>query len=265
MRARAWGLRLAAAISLLAGVFGAAYPARAHPAAQDGLRVIIDQPASREVVSGVVTITGTATGPGFRQYRLEVAPDPSLADDWQPVQGAVGQQVQDGILGQWDTTGVADGAYILRLVVIYENGAQAADYEVRLSVVNATATALPAPTTATPTAEPGTPTPGPSPTPLIEQPPTRTPRPGAAGRADPPETGPRAPESPLARPRLVRAAWRGVLWALLAFALIATYTAARLAARGELGERVQGFRREIVTPVLNALRRGGKASGRRTR
>lgn len=265
MRARLWLRRMAAAFSLGLAVCGAARPAVAHPPGQVGLRVVIDAPASREVVSGVVTVRGAATAPGFRQYRLEYAPDPSLAGGWQPVQGAVGQQVPDGILGQWDTTTVADGAYILRLVVVYENGAQVADYEVRVSVVNATATPLPLPTTATPTAAPGTPTPGPSPTPLIEQPPTRTPRPGGPGRAAPPGGGPSAPESPLAQERLVRAAWRGVLWALLAFAGLAAYSALRLAARGELAGRVRAFRREIVTPVLNALRRGSGRSRKGTR
>lgn len=218
-------------------------------------RALISSPAEGSTIAGVVTITGTVTDPDFRSYQLEYAPDPTLASiPWTPVQGTVSQQVPGGILGAWDTTNVADGRYIIRLRVNRHSGA-ALDYEVRVQVVNATPTATYMPVTRTPTPLPGTATPGPSPTPLIEQPPTRTPRPAAAFLATSTPIPALTDGSPLQPDRLMRAARRGAIVALVIFGALGVYAVIRAASRGDLGEGVWRFRREVIHPLLDSQHR----------
>jgi hypothetical protein len=209
-------------------------------------RAAITGPEMGDNLSGTVAIEGTATAADFRDYVLEFAPDPSPSDVvWQPIQGAVEQQVRDDVLGVWDTTGVEDGRYILRLTVRH-HFADPTTTEVRIFVANATATPQPQPITPTPPAPPGSPTPGPSPTSLIEQPPTRTPR--APGLGTTPTATPGAAVaagSPLQPDRLRRAAVVGVLSALAVFGLFGFYRVARAGMRGQLGDSWRQFRSEV--------------------
>jgi hypothetical protein len=218
----------------------------------------IDYPAGNDTLSGVVTITGTVIDPNLRSYELEYAPDPTLSSvPWTPVQGAVTQQVRGGILGAWDTTTVPDGRYVLRLRMNRVGGVSI-DYTVHVEVINATPTPTFEPVTRTPTAVPNTPTPGSSPTPLIEQPPTRTPRPAAAL---PPTATPALPvagSSPLQPDRLAGAARTGALMAAAVFGLLGLYALLRATARGELGDRFWRLRREVINPLFDAPRRRKK-------
>jgi hypothetical protein len=209
-----------------------------------------------ENVSGVVAIEGTATADDFRDYVLDYVPDPSPSDvQWRPIQGAVEQQVQDDVLGVWDTTGVEDGRYILRLTVNH-HFSDPTTTEVRVFVANATATPVPQPGTFTPSPPAGSPTPGPSPTSLIEQPPTRTPR--ASGPDTTPTATPGAAVatgSPLQPDRLRRAAVVGILSTLAVFGLFGFYRMARAASRGQLGDRWRQFRGEVSGPLRDVFRR----------
>lgn len=219
-------------------------------------RAAITGPEIGENVSGIIAIEGTATAADFRDYMLAFVPDPSPSDvQWQSIQGAVEQQVREDVLGVWDTTGVADGRYILRLTVRH-HFTDPTTTEVRVFVANATATPLPQPSTSTPSPPPSSPTPGPSPTSLIEQPPTRTPR--APGPGATPTATPKAAVgagSPLHPDRLRRAALVGILSALAVFGLFGFYRVARAGMRGELGEAWHRLRSEVFGPLLQLFRR----------
>lgn len=167
---------------VLALVFASIYAAaQGDPAAQ------ITAPQEGQALVGVVTITGTASHPNFQRYRLDFAPQGDDEGGWFQIV-EITQQVANGPLAQWNTANVPDGAYQLRLRVILRDGTVVQQIVGNLAVNNTQATPLPtalSPATLPPTTLP--PTEGPSPTPLIQQPPTLTPRPtianpgGAAG------------------------------------------------------------------------------------
>ena len=240
----------------------AALPTRAQdqtptPTEEGEIVAELDSPTARSVVSGIVTITGTAIAPGFRFYLLEYNIDPTPSNaPWTPIQAPVSQQARHSVLGAWDTESLADGRYIIRLTVVYGEARQAAEAQVQVQVSNATATPHPLPPTSTPSPAPGTPTPGPSPTPLIQQPPTRTPRPPEAPTRIGTGAAPGAsPESPLAPDRLKQAAWRGVLLALGGFGLFGAYSLVRAARRGQLRQGWRDFQREVINPLGDLLGR----------
>ncbi len=63
-----------------------------------------------------IEVRGTANGPGFASYSLAYR----AADDsegWITFAGPTATPVDDGALGSWDVSGVADGAYVLRVRV----------------------------------------------------------------------------------------------------------------------------------------------------
>ncbi|HRE46290.1 MAG TPA: hypothetical protein PLD47_01070 [Aggregatilineales bacterium] len=140
----------------------------------------ITAPASGETVLGVVTINGTAASPNFQRYTLDFALMQSADELWFPI-AEISQQVTNGALAQWNTRNVPDGAYQIRLRVILRDGSVVQTSVQNVLVANASQTPLPTPPQAA-TTLPATPLPteGPSPTPLIQQPPTGTPRPTLA-------------------------------------------------------------------------------------
>jgi hypothetical protein len=251
-------------LAILLGVALAALPASAQTPEPEGTpsptpspgpsptptpgeaRAAITGPEMGQNLSGVAAIDGTATAADFRDYVLEFTPDPSPSNvQWQPIQGAVEQQVRDDVLGVWDTTGVEDGRYILRLTVRH-HFSEPTTTEVRVYVSNATETPVPLPGTPTPPSPASSPTPGPSPTSLIEQPPTRTPR--APGQGSTPTATPGAAVaagSPLHPDRLRQAAIVGGLSALAVFGLFGFYRLARAGMRGQLGDSWRQFRSEV--------------------
>ncbi len=77
----------------------------------------ITSPTEGQALAGLVTITGSANHPDFARYELAYGPDPNPNDAWQPF--AEGKQpVNNGVLGTWNTSVVADGQYALRLRVV---------------------------------------------------------------------------------------------------------------------------------------------------
>ncbi|MEZ4862332.1 MAG: PBP1A family penicillin-binding protein [Caldilineaceae bacterium] len=144
-------------------------------------KVFIREPLEGEIVDGMVTVVGSADAPAFASYELQygISHDPGAFSA--PVAGPFGAPVIDGVLGQWDTTGLGEGPHTLRLVVRDQAGTEY-DYRVRLFVAHPTSTPPPAasptwtiaaPPAATPTEVPPV---APTETPTaIPVPPTDTP------------------------------------------------------------------------------------------
>ncbi|NDJ53830.1 MAG: hypothetical protein GYB68_12215 [Chloroflexi bacterium] len=237
-------------------------PATATPTT--GL-AIISSPAENAIVSGIVQISGTAIDQDFFFYVLEYAADPVISEeDWVQFQPSVTQPIQEGVLGAWNTTAIADGPVFLRVRIIRNDGSELIGI-VRVQVSNATATQLPTvPPTFTPTVEPGTPTPGPSPTPIIQQPPTRTPRPGfAPGAPTPLPTPINFDDSPLNPERLRGAALTGVFATVGVFAAVGLYVLLRAFSQGAL--RVLGYelRVRLLEPIAALFNRDVRERRRR--
>lgn len=84
--------------------------------------VEITSPAAGEAVSGLVTIHGTADHPQFLSYDLSFSLDPDPTDTWFSIGEPVEARVIDDRLGLWDTSGLSDGNYRMRLRVSFANG-----------------------------------------------------------------------------------------------------------------------------------------------
>jgi hypothetical protein len=81
--------------------------------------VLIASPEMFNVVSGQVTFKGRAAGENFDRYSLQVGAGLN-PEQWILVAQDVRKQVQDGILGVWDTRGQS-GLYAVQLQVIRQN------------------------------------------------------------------------------------------------------------------------------------------------
>ncbi len=171
-------------VVLLLALNGAGH-SLAAPLAQDSVWNVT-YPTDGAVVSGEVTITGTATHANFNSYGLLYAagPNPTEQSNWIPIVLNVQTMVVNGPLASWDTTQIPNGQYTLALAV-YEVGNDTPNLHFvnSITVQNEAATPTPAPTdTPMPeeTTDPGVTDPGVGPVvPTIEQPPTATPRPTA--------------------------------------------------------------------------------------
>jgi len=82
----------------------------------------ITAPATGQVVSGIVTIEGTAAHPEFLRYDLAFAFPNDPTDTWFTIAEAVETPVHDSRLGIWDTSGITEGEYDLRLRVWTSSG-----------------------------------------------------------------------------------------------------------------------------------------------
>lgn len=165
-------------------------PGIAAPLRQENV-LNITYPSSGAVLSGEVTIQGTATHPNFQSYGVLYATGSQVTAEtsWKMESPIVWDQrsmVVNGVLGTWDTTQVPNGAYVMALVM-YEVGNETPQVHFinNLTVNNEEATPTPEPT-ATPApveVDPGTdegegePLAPPDSAPTLEQPPTATPQP----------------------------------------------------------------------------------------
>lgn len=77
-------------------------------------QIMITAPEPGEVVSGTVTIAGTANVPNFAFYKYEVARLGS--QEWATI-SAARVPVQEAELGSWNTLALTNGDYFLRLVI----------------------------------------------------------------------------------------------------------------------------------------------------
>lgn len=81
---------------------------------------VISSPAYDQVVSGQVTITGSAADPRFQSYRVEIRPAggsaPWTGSDIVTLASGT-NPVENGVLATWNTEDFADGPYDLRILV----------------------------------------------------------------------------------------------------------------------------------------------------
>ena len=98
------------------GTAWAAGPQR--PLAQD-TAAVISSPQSLSSVRGTVSITGSALHPQFQRYELYFTPEPG--ENWVFIGDAVTNPVNNGLLGAWETAGLPDGNYSLRLRVVRQD------------------------------------------------------------------------------------------------------------------------------------------------
>jgi hypothetical protein len=201
------------------------------PSAQaqaQGLAVIIT-PLEGATVSGSVPILGTATHSQFTRYELAFGYNSNPTDTWFSIQDPVQAQVVNDVLGRWDTTGVTDGVYTLRLRVYSSERVFNEALARGIRVQNATPTPPP-PAPAEVTAAPLAPVP--SATPIIVLPPTSTPRPTtavvSANSANRP--GSQAP-SWFDAQAIFRAAGQGLLLTALVFVVVGLYAGFKAALR----------------------------------
>ncbi|MEZ4662436.1 MAG: hypothetical protein R2911_33205 [Caldilineaceae bacterium] len=137
-------------------------PSNGGQASTSQPELFIRQPVEGETVWGVLAVIGTANVPNFASYELQygVSHDPGAFSP--PIAPPSGAPVIDGVLGQWDVTGLGDGPHTLRLLVRDQAGAQF-ESRVRVFIARPTATVEPSPTwtppaTLTPTETPLLPT-----------------------------------------------------------------------------------------------------------
>jgi hypothetical protein len=183
-------LFIAAVILTLGALVAPLRPNRAAPHAQ-AANLVIGYPPAASTVSGVVTIQGTATAEGFENYSIYYATGTQVHGEtaWRyddPIIDFVPTMIVNGSLGQWDTTQVPNGQYVLALAVRTTSETHVF-FVNNLTVRNEAATPTPEPTETpepeqTAAAEPGVELPpeGELPPPVgatIELPPTATPRP----------------------------------------------------------------------------------------
>lgn len=186
-------LFLLAALIVLAMATPAGAIGPARPLLQDAAAVI-NSPQSGQSVRGAVQITGSALHPAFQRYELYYTVEPG--ENWVFMGDASTAPVSNGVLGTWQTGGLPDGNYSLRLRVVRQDGNYDEGFARNVVVANTT------PPTPAPTDTPSfdaqatlpppiegvvTPTPPATPTAAaVEQPdiPTPTPRPSPTATAE---------------------------------------------------------------------------------
>jgi hypothetical protein len=135
-RAVLCGLILCLALAWVAGV------ATAQPALQ-GTQAGISSPGNNAVVRDIVPVVGTATDPNFWKYELYYAPEGT--ERWVVIGSVHENQVAEGLLETWETTGVPDGIYALRLRVVNRTGNYQEVFSRGILVANAAPTITPVP------------------------------------------------------------------------------------------------------------------------
>ena len=79
------------------------------------LIVNITDPKQGDLVDDTVPILGTVGNAEFDHYELHFALSPNPTDTWFPIVLSGTIPVSNGVLGQWDTNGISNGRYIIRL------------------------------------------------------------------------------------------------------------------------------------------------------
>lgn len=129
-------------------------------------QAMIHNPAPGSAVQGLQQVIGSANVDGFTSYQLEFASQATASTSWFPIHQQT-TPVDNNILGEWDTSVLTDGDYLLRLTVFRQSG-DPATYTVegiRIRNYSPIETDTPAPTNnnTLPT-KPPTSTPPPTPT-----------------------------------------------------------------------------------------------------
>lgn len=93
----------------------------ANPQQEATNQVEITYPQGGNAVQGLVQIIGTVNPVDFQSYRLEFSPQNSPSSSWFPIHQQSSPVVND-VLGEWDTSVLTDGNYLLRLSVYTHSG-----------------------------------------------------------------------------------------------------------------------------------------------
>lgn len=109
-------------------------PAVAPALCPDG-RASIVSPGNGAVVSGFVSLVGTAQHDQFDFYKLEYAPGNDASQGFAYFDGGQ-SQVVGGLLGTFNSAGYANGVYTLRLVVVDTSGNYPLPCRVTITVQN---------------------------------------------------------------------------------------------------------------------------------
>ncbi|MBE2184815.1 MAG: penicillin-binding protein [Anaerolineae bacterium] len=136
----------------LTGLSGTTPPAACSINTQNPI-LAITGPTQGQSLQGNINVTGSVQAVNFQQYTLDIA-NQAQPNDFQAVFGPSNQQVQNGVLGSFNTASLPNGNYILRLAVY--NSSNGFAYRTVPVVINnplPTATATPPPTAIIPTFE----------------------------------------------------------------------------------------------------------------
>lgn len=96
-------------------------------------QIMLSDPVDGSQISGVIVIQGSANVQNFGFYKYEVARPGETV--WQTIQA--GRDIkQESELGQWDTRTMAPGDYMLRLVIVDNQGESLEPCVIRVSVNN---------------------------------------------------------------------------------------------------------------------------------
>ena len=192
---------------------------------------VIEEPKEGAKVRGEVRISGIATRPDFLRYELYYTTWPPKQDRWVLIGDLHFTQQPGGLLGIWDTRGLPDGEYALRLRVVKPDSNYLETAPRKVIVANNEPVETPTRVQLSPTPK-YTPTPLPSPTPLVIS--TPIPTPTSQPTPTPVIAGPNggggnggssldAVKAAFSRDNLVQSAKKGVRWALIAFVLWLLY------------------------------------------
>ncbi|MGQ9908854.1 MAG: PKD domain-containing protein [Candidatus Flexifilum sp.] len=111
------------------------------------VNIAIISPVPGSTLSGGnVQVLGSASHPDFLQYQVEFGPDPNPNNLWYLVTNPVLQPVQNGLLGIWNTLGLSDSTYQIRLRVFLRDGSVQQASVGSLRVQNSAPTPVPSPT-----------------------------------------------------------------------------------------------------------------------
>jgi hypothetical protein len=83
--------------------------------------VRIQTPVDGEYLQGSVQIIGTVTGTGLQSAEISFRYQDSQSQSWFVIHKTT-TSVVDDIIATWDTSTIADGAYQIRVLAVYENG-----------------------------------------------------------------------------------------------------------------------------------------------
>jgi hypothetical protein len=83
--------------------------------------VAILSPKPGEGVKGRLVVSGYIKASNYTGYELDFSDEGNAAPGWYPITSGT-KLADDGVLGIWDTTGISDGNYSLRLVVTLKDG-----------------------------------------------------------------------------------------------------------------------------------------------
>ncbi len=230
---RLWILGVIATLSLVLLSGRIIYGAQAAPLKQ-APQGVIEEPKESAKVRGEVRISGIATRPDFLRYELYYTTWPPKQDRWVLIGDMHFTQQPGGLLGIWDTRGLPDGAYALRLRVVKPDSNYLETAPRKVIVANNEPAETPTRVEVSPTPK-YTPTPLPSPTPLVISTPIPTPTPLAtptpvvAGQSGNGGSGSSldAVKAAFSHDNLVQGVKKGVHWALIAFVLWLLYVGAK--------------------------------------